>query len=265
MKAISLEHTTDIVAAGLSREQAVVYETLLKLGPSPASTITSAIPLEFSLSRPLVYKVLGELEGLALLQKNDPEGKIATFTAEHPLALKDILAKRQAALEQAQSQLSSAIGTLSSTFNLLSGKPGVQFFEGMSGIREVLRDALTSNEEIYSYVDIDVVEKQIPTISREFAEDRRKLGLKKRNIGIDTPENRGHIDGYYTDITAERLIPWPTSTFGTIMQIYDGKVSYLTLSEPKIGVIIADPHIYTMHRAFFEFIWNLPTIYIPKQ
>lgn len=265
MEIIKLEYTKEIVVAGLSVEQAAIYETLLKIGTSPASHIMRALPLGSTLSRPLVYKILSEICSLGLVQKQEVEGKVSLFTAEHPIKLKEILSRRKEEIEAATTLLDGAIGKLNSVYNLLSGKPGVQFFEGMGGIRAVLRDALTSEEEIYSYVDIDVVEKEIPAISREFAEDRRKLGLKKKNIGIDSHENRQHINGYYTDITEERLIPWPTNTFGTVMQIYDGKVSYMTLTEPKIGIIIADPHIYTMHRSLFEFTWNHPAAYIPAK
>ena len=109
-----------------------------------------------------------------------------------------------------------------------------------------------------------VVEKHIPDISREFAKARQKLGLKKKNIGIDTPENRAEIEGYYTDVTEERLIPWSTAEFGTVMQIYDSKISYMTLGEQMIGVIVADPHIYEMHKSLFEFTWNDPRAYAPQ-
>ena len=42
------------------------------------------------------------------------------------------------------------------------------------------------------------------------------------------------------------------------MQIYDNKVSYITLSDKEmIGVIIEDKHIYTMNRDLFDFNWEL--------
>jgi sugar-specific transcriptional regulator TrmB len=244
---------------GLTKDQAAVYEILIQNGPQPAR----AVHQKSTLSRPLAYKVLDELIALGLVEKNDPPGKVSRFSAAHPLKLKEITEKRLEAAQGAKHSLDGLMGKLISDFNLQSGKPGIRFFEGKDGIRECINDALTSKTEIYSYVDIDTVEKEIPDISRDFAKARQKLGLKKKNIGVDTPENRAEIEGYYTDVTEERLIPWPAAAFGTVMQIYDGKVSYFTLGEQKIGIIIADPHVYEMHRSLFEFTWNNPLAYIP--
>ncbi len=255
-----LAYRESLVKAGLDKSQASIYEAMVKIGPSPASDIARAA----GIGRPLSYKVLEELIALGLAEKKEKPGKVARFSAAHPLKLKEIVEKRLEKASGARTALEGVIGRLTSDFNLQSGKPGVRFFEGPGGIRECISDALTSKTDIYSYVDIAAIEKHIPDISREFAKARQKLGLKKKNIGIDTPENRAEIEGYYTDVTEERLIPWSTAEFGTVMQIYDSKISYMTLGEQMIGVIVADPHIYEMHKSLFEFTWNDPRAYAPQ-
>ena len=257
----NLSYQSTLTQSGLTAHQAQLYELLITQGAMPASTLA----LRSTLSRPLTYKVLDELVDAGLVEKHDEPKKVALFSALHPLKLKETIERRLELAQSAKVNLESVLSKLTSDFNLISGKPGVQFFEGKEGIRECLNDALTSKTEIYSYVDIDAVEKYIPDISRDFAKARQKLKLKKKNIGVDTPENRTEIEGYYADVTEERLIPWPTRSFGTVMQIYDGKVSYFTLGEQMIGVIIADPHIYEMHHSLFEFTWNNPSTYIPRK
>jgi len=258
---IPLHYQESLTQAGLTPNQASIYDALIQKGPLPASKIA----IEVKLSRPLAYKVLDELVDMGLVEKQDKPQSVAKFGASHPLKLKEIADKRLEAAQGAKSALEGTLGKLISDFNLISGKPGIRFYEGKEGIREVMNDALTSTTEIYSYVDIDAVEHEIPDISRDFAKARQKLGLKKKNIGVDTPENRQEIEGYYTDVTEERLIPWPTKSFGTVMQIYDGKVSYFTLGDKMVGIIIADPHIYEMHRSLFEFTWNSPQAYTPNK
>jgi len=249
-----------LTQSGLEKNQALVYEALIKNGALPASSIARLA----GLGRPLAYNVLDELITLGLVEKQE-EHKVARFAPAHPLKLKDVIEGRLEAAQGARTALEGVLGKLTSDFNLQSGKPGTRFFEGKDGIRECINDALTSKTEIYSYVDISAVEKVIPDISRDFAKARQKLGLKKKNIGVDTLENRQEIEGYYPEVTEERLVPWPKEKFGTVMQIYDGKVSYFTLEEPMVGVIIADPHIYEMHRSLFEFTWNDPRAYVPKR
>ena len=253
----STEYRASLAEAGLTAHQAAVYETLIKNGSLPAR----AVGLKAGMSRPLAYKVLDELEAVGLVEKQEKPRAVSRFSAAHPLKLKEIADRRFEAARGAKAAVAGTLGKLISDFNLQSGKPGVRFFEGKEGIRECMNDALTSETEIYSYVDIDAIERSIPDISRDFAKERQKRGLKKMNIGIDTPKNRQEIEGYYTDVTEERLIPWPTASFGTVMQIYDGKVSYFTVDDPMIGIIIADPHIYVMHRSLFEFTWNHPSAY----
>lgn len=258
---MELTYQQSLMQTGFTKDQAAVYEALAKAGPSIASDTAHAA----GLGRPLTYKVLDELAGIGLVEKKDEPGKVARFIPAHPLKLKEVVEKRLEAAKGAGIALDGILGSLTSDFNLQSGKPGVRFFEGRDGIAECLNDALTSKTEIYSYVDIAEVEREIPDISREFAKRRQKLGLKKKNIGVDTPQNRAEIEGYYTDVTEERLIPWRAEKFGTVMQIYDGKVSYFTLGEQKVGVIIADPHIYEMHRSLFEFNWNSGFAYTPNK
>ncbi|MCR4325209.1 MAG: hypothetical protein NUV59_00145 [Patescibacteria group bacterium] len=250
-----------LAQAGLTEDQAAVYESLVKKGPSHARTVAQ----EAGISRTLAYKVLDELIDKELAEKKDAPRMVSVFSAAHPMKLKDVVEKRFSEAEAAKGAVGSVLSALTSEYNLAAGKPGVRFFEGKDGIRECINDSLTSKTDILSYVDIAAVERTIPDISRDFAKARRKLCLKKKNIGVDTPENRAEVEGYYPDVTEERLIPWKTQAFGTVMQIYDGKISYFTLEEPMMGVIVADPHIYEMHRSLFESAWNDPRAYIPEK
>lgn len=246
--------------AGLTNDQAVIYEALLRKGSLSAREIAK----ETTVPRTLGYAVLEQLLAIGLVKK-DGSKKIIHFLPSHPAILQERIDAQQKQAERASTTLKASLPELSSLYNLTSGKPGIQFFEGMQGIKQVLDDSLTSKTEIYSYVDIAAVEKYIPDISRDFAKARRHRDIKKKNIGIDTPENRAEIEGYYTDVTEERLLPSLSNSFGTVMQIYDGRISYFTLGqENPIGVIITDKNIYEMHKTLFELNWNDPRAYIPE-
>jgi len=257
-----MAYETTLTQAGLTKDQASVYEALLKHGTMLASRIPRLVPI----SRPLAYKVLQELISLGLVQKHEEKGAVATFIPEHPLKLKELIEKKRIEAEDAKLALDGVLGKLLSDFNLTSGKPGVQFFEGTEGMRAVLADALDARTDILSYIDIDIITRELPDISKEFGQSRIRRKIKKRNIAIDTPENRKLVDAGYLDAyTEERLIPWSTTAFGASMQIYDDKISYLTFGAQKIGVIITDPLVTQMQRTLFEFTWNNPLAYIPQR
>ena len=233
---------------------------LLKLGESPASGVAKAIPSDVSLSRPLVYKVLEELIELDLASKSDDEGKVARFTPKHPVAITKVIDEQKERIERTKKQFLTTSGKLSSLFNLSVGKPGVQFYEGKDGIWEVLMDSMTATEEILSYADLEAIAKYIPELNAEYSTMREDKGVKKRGLVIDSPSARKFLKSYKGEITKTKLIAKTESTkpFQTVMQIYDNKVSYITLTdEYLVGIIITDQFIADTHKYLFESLWQL--------
>jgi sugar-specific transcriptional regulator TrmB len=256
---IQLEYTKEITDTGLSKEQAIVYEVLLKQGESPASAIAKAVPSGTTLSRPLVYKVLEELIGLDLATKSDETGKIAKFTPKHPVAITKVIDNQKERIERTKKQFLATSGKLSSLFNLSVGKPGVQFYEGEDGVWEVLLDSLTASEEILTYADLEAIAKYIPELNAEYSAAREDQDVKKRGLVIDSPEARKFLKSYDGEVTHTKLISGTEATvpFQTIMQIYDNKVSYITLTdEYLVGIIITDQFIANTHKYLFESLWK---------
>ena len=249
-------YKTTLTQAGLSSEQAHIYEFLLKNGASVVRDIAKNVPF----SRPMVYKVLEELVQAALVEKQEKKGSVTTFVAAHPQHLIDQAEQTKDQAETALNALSASIDTLISDYNLQSGKPGVRFFEGIAGIRKVLADSLTAQEVIYSYADLESIDKYIGNINREYAETREKKDIRKKGIVLDTPVAREFLKNYEPGVTETRVISRDAAPFHTVMQIYDNKISYITLSdETIIGVIIDDKHIAGMHKYLFEYLWERAT------
>ena len=257
---IQLEYIDEIVDTGLSKEQAIIYEVLLKLGESPASVIAKAVPSGTKLSRPLVYKVLDELIELDLASKTDEIGKIAKFTPKHPVAITKVIDNQKERIERTKKQFLATSGKLSSLFNLSVGKPGVQFYEGKDGIWEVLMDSLTATEEILSYADVDAVVKYIPDLNAEYSAMREEQNVFKRVMIIDSAEGRKFISSYDHNVTRAKLIKSDDNElyFQNVMQIYDNKISYITLTNDYlIGIIITNKNIADTHKYLFKSLWEL--------
>jgi len=163
-------------------------------------------------------------------------------------------------MEQVKKQFLATSGKLSSLFNLSVGKPGVQFYEGEDGVWEVLMDSLTASEEILTYADLEAIEKYIPALNAEYSTLREEKNVKKRGLVIDSPIARRFLSSYDGSVTHTKLISAKEHVppFHTIMQIYDNKVSYITLTDDYlIGIIITDQHIANTHKYLFESLWEL--------
>ncbi len=243
------EYLTQI---GLTEDQAKIYGLLLELGAITARKITQ----KTGLKRGLTYKVLDQLIKLGLAEKNEKQGNIAIFTPSHPSALQELSGKRKTEMENAEKALKTVIGQMSSAYNLTSGKPNVQFFEGAEGLRQVSFDALEgSHSEILEYIDNESVVKYVENLNKEYVSERKKRGIKKRMLCIDTPFARERIKKFDPAVTEARITHARFSS--VVMQIYGNKVSTVTLEQDRmIGIIVEDKNIANMNRAIFEELWN---------
>ncbi len=242
-----------LIQAGLSGEQARLYEALVRSGPSSASDIAR----RGAVSRTLSYKVLGELSGLGLVEKREEAGKVAEFVAAHPLKLKEIIERKQNEAKDALSALEGALGPLSSAYNIAGGKPGIEFFEGMGGIAKVLNDTLSAKEVIYTFADLKAIDESYRDLNTEYLEKRKRKGIQKKGILADTPFTRSMLSAYDTSVTDSRLIKYADAPSKTIIQMYDGKTSYIVVdcAEP-VAMIVHDTHITNAHRSIFDVLWN---------
>ena len=244
--------------AGLTKDEALIYETLLTYGPQKASRISQKTGLlsELPLKRALVYKILEDLVRIGLVEKSHLEGQVAIFSANHPLKIKDLLEKRREEVAGASLALESVMPSIISQFNLVSGQPGVRFLEGLDGVEEILNDSLNSKTEICTYADMNSVEKYIHDINERYAKKRNQLGIDKRVIMLDDPAVVLHMKTYYPGVTHVRFIDHTLYPFTSLTEIYDKTVSFVSLTDDKkLGVLIQDESIYKMHLSLFNFIW----------
>lgn len=242
-----------LIQAGLSYAQAIVYEALIKNGSMPAGKLTKKTPFK----RGLVYLALEELIKLDLVEKDEKDKKAAIFQVKHPTNLRNLAEKREQQAKDAKLALDGILPSIVSDFNLISGRPGVLFYEGEDGIKETLADSLASKTEIYTYADVEAVVKYADKINKDYVKKRNKLGLKKKVILLDSEFARKYMKTYYKDITSVRFIKHELYPFSALTEIYDGTTAYVTLEERnKIGVIIKNRSIYEMQKSLFEFVWD---------
>lgn len=240
-----------LISAGLTKTQAQIYEYLLNNKDAKANTIAK----DLKISRGAVYYTLDELVALNLAEKIDKPNQVSLFKAGHPAVLQKLFEQKEKDLTKERSALNSGLPDLVSAYNLSHNKPGIKFYEGEEGIWRVLEDTLTSRTEILTIADVEAVNKYLKEINRQYVDKRNKLGIKKRLIAVDSPYAREHFSrpGDYTDV---KLMKTAINPFNTSIHIYDNKIAYITMAETYLtGVIINDPHIYSMQKSLFEQIW----------
>ena len=244
---------TTLEHAGFDGISAEIYLILVQNGEMSVPNI-----LEYTnLSRASVYEALSELLVHDFVEYRK-EGRNAYYTPAHPNRLFGLIEEKKRNFALLEEEMKQTIQTLTGTYNLVISKPGLRFFEGRDGFKEALDDTLTSQEPIYTFVNLDDVEKYVDDINKTYVSQRRAKGVEKRLLLLDTPGNREYIKKQGGSLSDTRFLPKEVVPFKTGMQIYDGKISYFTLRKDNlIAVIIEDKDIYQMNRNLFEYLWSI--------
>ncbi len=248
-----------LIQAGLSSEQSTVYQALLDKGPQKAGDLSKWTGIK----RGLMYKVLEQLENMGMIIKNENKGSVAVFSPSHPSLLLSNLERKEREVSMTKEILKNSIGTLSSKFNLITGKPNVQFFEGKDGIEKILDDTLGEKDEVLTYADIEIVEKYFKDVNSRYVEKREKLGMKKRVLVIENEFSINYFSKLkennpeYFSVTNIKTVKTPVAEVEGAIQIYGNKIGIISISnENLIGVIIEDARINKLFKSMFEAIYS---------
>ena len=249
--------TKIISQLGLTNEQANVYAFLLEQGMCPVKVISA----KTGIGRALTYKILDQLIALNLAEKRENAGSITMFFPSHPQKLKEMLQLKQSELQQYAKNFEDIYGRLSSNYNMLLGKPNVQYHEGMAGLQQIYDDILDTNQDIQIISSpIDEREEALDLI-REQNNKQKERNIRTRAItpiGIQntyaTPLGQdGHFLITRKSIPAERLkIP-------AQIIIYSDKVAITNFKESILTVLIESKYIAETFKIMFEYIWGNST------
>ncbi len=245
---------------GLGASDSAVYTALIQR-PSARPSILAQ---HLGLPRTTVQNVLLRLERRGYVFR-DQHDKAQSFSAVHP---KNLLVRLQgekhnalAEFESTEEELQRVLPQLISMMHSAKSLPQVRFFRGRDGAREVLFDTLQSKTELKDFANIDAMFDVFKDINDEYVAEREKTTITKRSLLLDTPFARKiYESGGYSPKSHKgyKWIPGDLYPFSTEMNIYDGKVSYLTyVQDELIGVIIENEYIYEMHESMWKLLWDI--------
>lgn len=244
------KYINSLSQAGLSYAQAEVYEILIKNGPLKAGKIHNKTDLK----RGLVYKVLEELIEMGLVSKKEEAQKVAVFEPLHPVKLKDIAQKAEDKAKTAQLVLDGVLGKIISDFNLISGKPGVQFFEGVLGLEKIYKDILETGKHLYLVRSIyePTYNRQMLPIVKRFILARIKKGIKVTSL---TPKDEFSLQATPADdvkmLMQRTWVDKKNYSAPVEIDIYGDKIAILSFGQELAGIILQSPQMASALRQIF--------------
>ena len=195
---------------------------------------------------------------MGFAEKHGESGAITFYTPLSPAKLQQFIDEKVSTAREAQETFDSIHGNLKSQFNLLSGKPSVQYFEGIEGVKKLYQDINDEGEDILlirSFLDeshpemMDIIGPQIDT--------QIELGIHTRAI---TPITKG-IEKSIKEFDKKRLVDRCVVKEGTLalpsqIIIYGNKVSFTSFKKNIVSSIIQDKDASDSMRILFDHIWE---------
>lgn len=239
---------------GLSGDQAKVYLFLVKNGMTPAKGIAT----KTGLGRALAYKVLGQLTALGLAEKRENVGKIALFFPTHPQKVKEMITAKKVETEKSIASFDSAYNLLASDFNMLLGKPNVQFFEGVEGLQRVYDDILEVGEEI-KIVSSPIDEHRDKTLHLIREQIKKQVAQNIRTKAITPHGGQEYATPVAEDekwLITRKVVPAEKLHIPAQIIMYGDKVAITNFKENILTILIESRYIAETFRIMFEYIWE---------
>jgi sugar-specific transcriptional regulator TrmB len=227
---------------GFSPKEATVFLTLLRLGPSAASTLARTTGIK----RTSIYDVLNSLMERSLVH-SFKQGRHTYFVVDDVNEL--YLQEKQ------KTQLAKEL--VEKFQNEMNMPQGVQvhYYKGHEGYREIYEEILRAKpEEIMVWIHLDNFWKGLD-MEREdqWTKERIQKKIYARLIMQDTKVGRAFQKEDHASHRETRLIseyPSETTCF-----LYDGHILMFDTTDETRAIRIKNPQLYQMFTQIFQMNW----------
>ena len=245
-------NTETLVSIGLTKGEADVYLTLLKLG----NTTSGKIIKESNVSRSKVYDVLERLKqkGLVteIIKKN-----VRNFEAADPKRIIDYLQIKKEDIENKIKDSKKVVHDLNKIKSFDLEKQEARVYTGIEGLKTIYNEMLDELQEGDEYLAFGIGKKEIQNeeISLFIKKFHMKRADKKANARIIMhPETRKEMNKFsklkyyqyrYTDVK-----------FPTNIAIWKDNVLTLVWQDKPIAFVIKSKQVEEKYKEYFEYIWK---------
>ena len=236
---------------GLTKNESIVYQTLLQLGTSK----TGEILKKSGLNSGKIYEILESLKAMGLLSES-LINNIKYFTAAPPSQILEYIKDKKEELEQEESIVKSALPELEKLRNLTSKETKSVTYSGLRGIKTAADEALDSmkpNEDILAMGVTELKEVNFNKFWERWQPQRINKNISQKMIFSEKSQ-------YYKKFTKSKytqakiltgITPVTVDIFG------EDKTLILNYGESPSCILIYDKNTAQSFRQFFKQLWKL--------
>jgi sugar-specific transcriptional regulator TrmB len=235
--------------AGLSSNEAKVYETLLKIGEASVQTISN----KCGVHRRNVYDSLSKLMEKGLVSEvfvNDEKN----FKSVNPRRLLELLREKE-------EKLNKSIPEMQDKFLNKQEKEEAYFYRGIEGFKNYLKDIIDTGEDVY-FIGAKAfwLDERLKHFLPMFVRDRKLKGIKFKHLfDYEVKEQKPEI----LKVVGKpyKFMPKKYSS-STAIDIFGPYV--VTFVGVRPGELYDEPLMFVMksrkladgYRKFFQFMWD---------
>ena len=236
---------------GLTKNESLVYLTLLKLGTSK----TGEILKQAEINSGRIYETFESLKNKGLISESIIN-KVKHFTASPPEKILDYLKQKNDELKKEENLVKSALPELDSLRNLKLEKSQALVYTGFEGIKTAAYEALNSTKKGEEILVMGATEMK----NNKFNDFWVKYAIERARNKHLTKFLFSEKSEYYKNTkkmplveakVLEGLTPTTIDIFG------DDKVLILNYQEPVSCILIYDKNTTSSFKNFFYQLWNL--------
>ncbi len=235
---------------GYPMNQVKIYLVSLKMGEAKIADIA----VQVAMPRSTVAEVVEEMHKQGLINYYNKKGR-KYWMAENPEKLMAMLKLKEASFRTILPQL------LAMRNNSGEGKPIVQVYTGIDGIKLILEDMLDVKHSILSLVsEDDFWEAMGVGYMDEFIERRKERFLPIKFIVPFSARALKLKLSDSDDLRKTRFLPRHIELKEFSNYIYGNKVAVISLNHKEpTGIIIEDPNVSMAMTVYFESLWHHST------
>jgi len=228
---------------GLTAKEAKIYLTVLEAGEITLSQIAR----EVKMPRTSCYGLMETLAEKGFITFMVRQKK-KYYVAENP----ERLLKH---LEEKESLLKESLPRFKALYNVSGAKPKIRFYEGSSGIRQILQEIINEKRDFLAITSIDDTNAIMRGEFGNFIEDRVKHHLRVRLLTDYTPDAIELKKTDSQELRETRFVP-DKYRFKTANFKFGNKTAIISLKKNPIGIVIEDEDVTDTFKMYFEILWN---------
>jgi sugar-specific transcriptional regulator TrmB len=235
---------------GLNRNEAIVYQELVRLGQATAGEIIK----KTGFHRNIVYDNLEKLIDKGLVSFI-LEGKKKLFQVASPDMITEMIEKEQKDIDKKKKIAEEIQKEISKAYAVSSKKQEAVIFRGMKGIKVLLKDTVKEHADYFVF---GAPESSLTILGSAFWKNYNAKRIKKKIVAKmvfndDLRKWSKQIMGRMTQI---KFLPKHFDSLSETI-VYGNNVAIIVWTEKPVATLIRDPEAAKGYKQYFNVLWKL--------